>query len=86
MRDENGEIDRAKPALAFETDGADLVVIEQIRDQKQHRAGQRCQHAGAMRLAVAGFNEEKAGAKKNGAETVQRRVESRKLGDGNQWG
>lgn len=86
MGDENGEIDRAKPALAFETDGADLVVIYEIRNKKQHGAGEGRQHAGAVCFTVAGLDEEKTGKKKNGAETVQRRVESRKLADGNQWG
>ena len=86
MRDENGEIDWANPALAFEADGADLVVVDEIGNQKQYRAGEGRQHAGAMRLAVAGFDEAKAGEKKNGAETVQRRVQTWKLADGNQWG
>src|SRR5689334_19601809 len=39
-----------------------------------------------MGVAVAGFDEKKSGKKKNGAETVQRRVQSWKLCDGNQWG
>ena len=39
-----------------------------------------------MGILVARFDEEKTGKKKNGAETIQRRIQTRKLGDGNQWG
>src|SRR6266566_2951634 len=39
-----------------------------------------------MGILVARFDKEKTGKKKNGAETIQRRIQTRKVGDGNQWG
>ena len=79
MGDENGKIDGANPTLAFETNRTDLEVINQIGDEKQARARERRQHAAPMGLAVFAANETIAGKKKNGAETIQRRIESREL-------
>jgi len=79
VADEDRKIDRANPTLAFEPDRTDLEVVHQIGNEKYRRTKERRQHAGAMGVAVFGANEQITGKKKNGAETIQRRVESRKL-------
>jgi hypothetical protein len=49
-------------------------MIDEIRNQKQDRTTESDQHASPMALALAGSDKQKTTKKKNGAETVQRRV------------
>jgi len=74
MREEDREIDRTNPTPAFEGYRTDLVVVKQIRDQKQDRAAEGDQHAIAMCAAITRLDETKAGEKKYGAEAIQRRI------------
>src|SRR6476660_3575246 len=61
-------------------------MVDEIRNQKQDRASESDQHANPMGLALAGSDEEKTTKKKNGAETVQRRVQAWQIRDRDQWG
>ena len=48
MRDKNREVDRANPAQAFERHGANLIMIDEVGNQKKRRGYKSRQHTGAM--------------------------------------
>jgi hypothetical protein len=54
-------------------------VINQIRNQKQDRAGECGEHAAPVRLLIFQLDKTIAGQKKIGAERIQRRIQIRKL-------
>src|SRR5690349_164334 len=68
------KIYRTHPTLPFERHRTHLGMIDEIRNQKQDRTTESDQHASPMALALAGSDKQKTTKKKNGAETVQRRV------------
>jgi len=49
-------------------------MVDQIGDQEQNRTRESGKHAAAVRVALAGLDEDKTGQKKNGAEGIQRRI------------
>lgn len=78
------EIQSSHPALPLKRHRTDLVMIDEIRDQKQDRTSESDEHASPMALAFAGSDKQKTTEKKNSAETVQRRVHGWQIGNRNQ--
>ena len=78
MRNQDHEIHRPNYSLARETRGACLVMVNQIRDEKENRDQKGSAHTSSMRLDVALTNEIKAHKKQEGAGGVQAGVEGRK--------
>lgn len=77
VRQQNREIDGANRALALELHGADIVVVDQIGNQKQRRSRERRNHAVTVRIPVFPFDENIANHQQDGADTIQNRVECR---------
>ena len=86
VREQNSEIDRAYPTLAFKRHGADFVVVDEIRNQKKARAREGRKHARFVRFNALRLDEKKSENQKRGAERVQRRIQRGQVRDGDQRG
>ncbi len=60
VREQNSEIDRAYPTLAFKRHGADFVVVDEIRNQKKARAREGRKHARFVRFNALRLDEKKS--------------------------
>ena len=68
VSEKNREIDEPYAALPFEWNGADLVMVNEIRSQKKNGASESREHARFVRLDVSRSNEKVSADQKNGAE------------------
>lgn len=71
MREKNREIDGPDPSFAFKRNGADLIVIDEIRNQKKGRAYNGGECTRTVRINVSGFYKVVSSQEENGAEGVQ---------------
>jgi hypothetical protein len=77
VRDEHREVRRADPSAAREAHITNLVVIEQVRDEEEHRYGERSDHTDAMRADVAALDEDEACEQQDRGDAIEYRVQRR---------
>jgi hypothetical protein len=75
---QNAEIKRADRAVAGKNCVTVQSVVHDVADQKSGRERESYEHAIAMRFLVPMFDEIKSHAKRDGAQSVQERVQGRK--------
>ena len=68
VSEKNREIDEPYAALPFEWNGTDLVMVNEIRNQKKDGASESREHARFVRLDVSRSNEKVSADQKKGAE------------------
>ena len=71
VRNQNDEVERSYPSCAWKASRPVMVVINQIRNQKQNRTANRRDHAGAMSINALSPYEEKPYEYKYSARGIQ---------------
>ena len=68
VSEKDGEIDEPYTALPLERNGADLVMVNEIGNQKKNRTCEGSEHARLVRLDVSRPNKKVSGNQQNGTE------------------
>ena len=81
MRNQNDKVHRSHPTLSGETGRSYIIVVGQIREEKENRNRERREHAGSVRADIVLADEAVSADQQYGAGGVEQGIETRKISD-----